>query len=435
MNIRIVYIVWLFCSVLQVQGAGLHEIKRQDQKRQYPDSLVVKDRKLNVSGYMQVQYQYAETDVDGYNFKLAGKANPYEQTELKSFGRFGIRRGRMRFSFEDRWVQTAFQTNITEKGINVIDAFLKMKDPWFGTNMLKAGIFEPPFGHEVAYSASRNESLERARIIQSLFPEECDLGAMLTLQAAETSPWHILKLESGLFAGNGIRPPIDSRMDFVAHLTATGEFGYRMTVSGGLSTYLGGVLQRDNAVYTVKDNVFVLDSRTEKNIGKYAKRQYIGFDAQFRMNTTAGCTQLKGEYIAGKHPGNANGAYGFKYVAMESVEPVYMRKISGGYVLLTQGLGKTPFTAVVKYDWYNPNTEISGNHIDSKGEIAMTNLGFGFLWLVYQELKLTVYYNIVKNETTDKLKNRMDANGKITEYGYEGDRKDNVFSLRLQYVF
>ena len=435
MGIRLISIVCLLCGVLHVQGTGLPERQRHDWKKQPLDSLVVAARKLNVTGYMQVQYQHAETDADGYNVKLANRANSYEQNGLKSFDRFGIRRGRIKLVYEDGLTQTEFQTNITEKGINVVDAYLRVKDPWIGTNMLKAGIFEPPFGHEVAYSASRNESLERAHIIQSLFPDECDLGAMLTLQAAESSPWHILKLESGLFAGNGVRPQIDSRMDFAVRLSAAKTFGNLFALNGGMSVYLGSVRQSDSSVFEVKDNAFIVNSRSENNIGKYVKRQFIGFDVQFRANTTAGCFQLRSEYIFGKLPGNTAGAYGFKYIAMEAVEPVYMRKMSGGYVLLAQDLGKTPFTAVIKYDRYNPNTEISGNHIDSKAEITMSTIGFGMLWFVYPELKLTVYYNIVKNETTDKLKNRTDANGTITGYGYEGNRKDNVFSLRLQYVF
>ena len=435
MKIGIVSIVFLFCGLLKIQSAGLSETERQELKKEPLDSLSVKSPKLKVSGYMQVQYQYAETDADGYTFKTGNRENRIEQEELKSFGRFGIRRGRIKITFDDGLVQTAFQTNITEKGLNIIDASLNVKDPWLGSNMFKAGIFETPFGHEVAYSASLHESPERSRIMQSLFPDECDLGVMLTLQPAATSPWHFLKLEAGLFAGNGIRLQIDSRMDFAGHLTATRAIGTNMTVSGGFSTYLGGMLQYDSSVYTVKDQAFVLTGKSESNIGKYAKRQYVGLDAQFRMNTAAGLTHMRAEYISGIHPGNASCAYGFKYNAMESEGPVYMRKISGGYVLLSQELGRTPFTAVVKYDRYNPNTEISGNYIDSKGEITMSNFGFGFLWTVYQGLKMTAYYNIVKNETTDKLKNTTDTTGKITAYGYENDRKDNVFTLRLQYKF
>jgi hypothetical protein len=406
-------------------------------------------KKLKVSGYIQAQYQYAETDADGINFKLSNRANAYEQKELDSYGRFGLRRGRIKFTYDEGIASGVVQIDVTEKGIsgdrNVVtfkDVYLSVKDPWIGTNSFKAGIFDRPFGHEIAYSSSRRESPERARIIQSLFPDERDLGAMLTLQAAKTSPWNILKLEAGMFAGNGIKPQFTSHMDFIGHLSVTKVIGSDITIGGGVSAYLGGVFQNDSSVYKMKDKKFILDSKTVDNIGKYAKRQYIGFDIQFGATTVAGLTQLRGEYILGQHPGNATGAYEFKFNGMPPADaPVYLRKISGGYLILTQDFGKTPFTAVVKYDWYNPNTDVSGNDIaatgsgTTKGDIAMSNIGMGLIWRINPALRLTAYYDIVSNETTENLKDKKDSDGKITQYGWEGNRKDNVFTLRLQYKF
>ena len=406
-------------------------------------------KKFKVSGYIQAQYQYAETDADGINFKLTNRANAYEQQELESYGRLGIRRGRIKFTYDEGIASGVVQIDVTEKGIsgdrNVVtfkDVYLSIKDPWIGTNSFKAGVFDRPFGHEIAYSSSRRESPERARIIQSLFPDERDLGAMLTLQAAKTSPWNILKLEAGMFAGNGIKAQFTTHMDFIGHLSVTKVIGSDITIGGGVSAYLGGVFQNDSSVYVMKDNQFVLDSKTVDNIGKYAKRQYIGFDLQFSAYSAAGLTNLRGEYIFGEHPGNASGAYEFKFNGLPPAEaPIYMRKIAGGYVILAQDLGKLPFTALVKYDWYNPNTEVSGNDIaaagsgTTKGDINMSNIGMGLIWRINPALRLTAYYDLVGNETTDNLPDTKDEDGKITKYGYEGNRKDNVFTLRLQYKF
>ena len=409
-------------------------------------------KKLKVSGYIQAQYQYAECDADGINFKLANRANAYETKELESYGRFGIRRGRVKFTYEEGIASGVVQIDVTEKGIssdrNVVtfkDVYLNVKDPWIGTCSFKAGVFDRPFGHEIAYSSSRRESPERARIIQSLFPDERDLGAMLTLQPAKTSPWNILKLEAGMFSGNGIKPQFTSHMDFIGHLSVTKVIGSDITIGGGVSAYLGGVFQNDSSVFVMENNKFILDSKTSDNIGKYAKRQYIGFDFQFGATTTAGLTQLRAEYIFGEHPGNSGGAYDFKFNGLPPADaPVYMRKIAGGYVILTQDLGKLPFTAVVKYDWYNPNTEVSGDDIavadskTTKGDIAMNNIGLGLMWRINPALRLTAYYDLVNNETTENLKDeKKDPNdpNKITKYGWEGNRKDNVFTLRLQYKF
>ena len=421
-------------AAVMAQETELTPVEQLKQRTETLENAMKTLQKFKVSGYIQTQYQYCETDADGNNFKLAKGRNTQETKDLDGFGRFGVRRGRIKFTYTDGLVEGVFQPDFTEKGVSFKDVYLSVKDPWFGTNSFKTGIFDRPFGHEIAYSSSRRESPERSRIVQSLFPDERDLGAMLTLQANKNSPWNILRLEVGLFAGNGIRPQIESKMDFIGHLSVAKNIGDNILIGGGVSTYLGSMYQGDSSVFVMKDNKFVLDSKNADNIGKYAKRQYFGLDLQFSMMTAAGLTQLRSEYIFGEHAGNKFSAYSFKTETLPT-DATYMRKIAGGYVILTQDLGTTPFTFIAKYDWYNPNTEVSGNDITNKGEILMSNIGLGAIWRINNALNLTAYYDIVKNEKTDKLKNTKNADGKITAYGYENDRKDNVFTLRLQYKF
>jgi hypothetical protein len=187
------------------------------------------------------------------------------------------------------------------------------------------------------------------------------------------------------------------------------------------------------------DKKWELKSSEASNIGKYAKRQYVGFDLQFNTMTAAGLTQLRGEYIFGEHAQNAAGSWNYKFTAVQS-GPVYMRKINGGYVMLMQDLGQIPFTVLAKYDWYNPNTGISGNDIGassgtSANDITKSNIGVGIYWRINPALRLTAYYDLVRNDTTNQLTDTKDDSGKITAYGYENDRKDNVFTLRIQYKF
>jgi hypothetical protein len=264
-----------------------------------------------------------------------------------------------------------------------------------------------------------------------------DLGVLLTLQPSKASPLNIFKLEAGLFAGNGIKPQFTSHMDFIGHLSVTQLIGDNSVVTAGVSAYLGGTLQRNPLSYVMKDNVWTVESDTKDNIGKYAKRRYFGFDAQWNIISAAGLTQVRGEYISGEHPGELSGAYPFNFNSLPPETPVYMRKINGGYVILTQDVGKTPFSAVLKYDWYNPNTQIAGNDIQQgqAGEITMSNIGVGLYWRINPALRLTAYYDIVMNETTDRWNETKDQSGKVTAYGYNKNRKDNVFTLRLQYRF
>ena len=418
--------VWIIACICLFSSGMLKAQDKSEKLEQKTQLLESSRNKFTLSGYIQAQYQYAQTDADGINFKMAQRKNAYETAEQKDFGRFGLRRGRLKLTYEEGIAAGVVQIDVTEKGINTDrnvvtfkDIYLQVKGPWAGNNMLKAGVFYRPFGFEIAYSSSRRESPERSRIIQSLFPDERDLGLSLTLQP----PLRMLKFEGGLFAGNGIKPQFTNRMDFIGRLSITKDASF----GAGVSAYLGGVLQQHEQTYKMKDKTWVIVSETPHNIGKYAKRRYIGFDAQYSVKTVAGLTQIRGEYIFGEHPGNEAAAYPFNFNGLPPVTAVYIRKINGGYALLTQDLGKTPFTFVAKYDWYNPNTQISGNQITNSGEITVSTIGFGLYWHVNQALRLTAYYDFVRNETTNQL--RDDA------YSWDKDRKDNVFTLRLQYRF
>ena len=443
MKVKFLFIVCaclLGFGVLKAQE--LSELEELDTRASTLENSVRLLQKFKVSGYIQAQYQYAQTDADGTNFKLTQRRNAYETAELKDFGRFGLRRGRFKLTYEDGIASGVVQIDVTEKGTssdrNVVmfkDIYLQVKDPWFGTSNLKAGIFDRTFGHEISYSSSRRESPERSRIFQSLFPDERDLGVALTLQPPTSSPLKIFKLEAGLFAGNGIKPMFTNHMDFIGHLTMTQPIGYNALLSGGISAYLGGTLQQNAETYVVKNNDWVLDSDSKDNIGKYAKRQYFGIDLQFSTLSAAGLTYLRGEYIFGEHGGEAGGAYGFNFNGLPPSTPVYMRKINGGYALLTQDLGESPFSVIIKYDWYNRNTGISGNDVKNANDLSMSNIGLGMYWRINPALRLTAYYDIVKNETTDKLTATKNEDGKITANGWDKDRNDNVFTLRLQYKF
>ncbi|MCL1937083.1 MAG: hypothetical protein FWF52_01640 [Candidatus Azobacteroides sp.] len=454
------------------QEAELSPIEEVQRKIEDIENQVIQLNKLKISGFIQAQYQYGEAAADGINFKLAKKANAYESSAfypgttdykgLDDFNRFGIRCGRFKFTYEEGIVSGVAQIDITDKGINdpnvpgrnVVlfkDLYIHVKDPWIGSNSFRVGVFERSFGNEIDYSSSRRETPERGRAAQSIFPEERDLGLLLTLQAAKTSAWNFLKLEAGLFTGNGIKPQIDNHMDFLGRLSATKNIGSNASIRGGVSFYRGGVLQSDSSTYEMRGNRFVLESDSRTNIGKLAKRQYLGFDVQFNMITEAGLSQIRGEYVFGEQPGTARSSYSFGLDDIPS-GPVYMRNVRGGYVLLVQDLGRSPLTALAKYDWYDPNTGVSGNNIAAPnlltnetdqptvagaGDVAMSNIGVGLVWRINSALKLTAYYDFVSNEKTKNSKNSTvsETDSRITQYGWEGNRKDNVFTLRLQYKF
>lgn len=348
-----------------------------------------------VSGYVQSQFQWGEKDA-------ALKVGTANENPEESFSRIGIRRGRIKFGYEEGLASGVFELDLTDKGVGVKDAYLNIKDPWSGTNALRAGIFDRPFGNEISYSSSRLESPERSTLCQTLFPDEKDLGVMLLLQPSKTSAWNFLKLESGLFAGNAINRETDSRLDFISHLSVDKSLGSDARIGGGVSYYNGGVFQGTATVYSVNDKAFLLNDNAG-NKGAFAKREYFGVDAQFSIMGALGMSQIRAEYLFGKQPG--------------------VKYFTGGYVIFIQDFGQSPLSAVLKYDWYNPNTPLSGDENLTEGDISQNTFGLGLLWRTTRNIRLQAYYEINKNETSAGIDK------------YREDLKDNVFTLRLQYKF
>lgn len=374
-------------------------------------------KKIKISGYIQTQYQHGEKDA-------LLKVGTRNESREESFDRMGIRRGRVKVSYEEGLLSGVFQLDMTEKGVFLRDAYFNAKDPWWGTSSLRLGVYNLPFGYEVTYSSSRRESPERAAVLEALFPDMRDLGALVQLRPSKTSPLHFLQLDMGVFAGNGIQQETDSRKDFLAHLSAKKEIN-NLKIGVGLSYYHGEVYQGTENVYTMQGSVFRLDNHPD-NKGKYAKREYFGIDGQLAFASSLGKSKLHAEYLYGQQPGAQLHTKSHSASSLPIID-TYIRDFRGGYLMFVQGLGKLPVSAVVKYDWYDPNTRAKGDEIGLNNtglaDIAVQAFGIGALWQINEQLLLQGYYQINKNEQSANLPE------------YTHDRKDNTFTLRAQYLF
>ena len=418
-------IITLYCCLCLVAAGFAQEepelspVERLEQQNAVIDETLNVLKRFKVSGYIQTQYQWGEKDA---SLKVgASNANSDE-----SFNRVGIRRGRIKFTYEDKIASGVFQLDMTEKGVGIKDAYLAVRDPWVGAGILKGGIFDRPFGHEISYSSSRRESPERSTVFQTLFPEERDLGIIaLTLQAPKTSTWNFLKFDAGLFAGNGIKLETDNRKDFIGHLSATRNIGSAAKWGLGASYYNGSVYQGTEKVYNMVGRGFVLNEHSE-NKSQFAKREYIGVDGQFSIMSILGLSQVRAEYLFGSQPGSAANSKS-PNSSTPIVTDTYLRNFGGGYVIFTQDFGSLPLSAVFKYDWYDPNVKVAGDEIGLKNtgvaDIRYQTFGVGMLWRVNKSVRLQAYFDINRNETSGNLAL------------YDADRKDNVFTLRAQYKF
>jgi hypothetical protein len=394
-------------------------------------------KKLKISGYIQAQWQLADS---------SGQLSPFSAGAFpkNADNRFMIRRGRVKFAYEGKLTQFVLQIDATEKGVSLKDAYVNFKDPWLQMFTIQGGVFNRPFGFEIAYSSSMRETPERSRVYQTLFPGERDLGAMLTVQPRKESNFNFIRLNAALVAGNGVAPETDSRKDFIGQLginRTTNDQKFRYAV--GVSYYNGGYFQETKKVYnmtTLADGMtkgFAVDS-TESNKGQYAKREYFGADAQFSLDWLIGVTTLRGEYIFGSQPGTSklNISPANRIIPDIGATDTYNRTFNGGYVYFIQNILNSRHEVVVKYDFLDPNTEVKGTDAKTQisynestiktglggADVAYSTWGFGYNVRIAANVKLMAYYEIVKNEETALA-------------GYSNDVKDNVFTLRAQFKF
>lgn len=394
-------------------------------------------KRLKVSGYIQAQWQL--TDTVGAVTPFSGGAFP-----KYSDNRFALRRGRVKFTYENEFSTYVLQLDATEKGVGLKDAYVAVREPWAQFVTLTTGVFNRPFGYEIAYSSNSRETPERSRIFQTLFPQERDLGAMITLQPMKGSRYDWIKLDLGVFTGNGINGEFDKHKDIIGRLgIAKANREEILKLGLGVSYYNGGVFQGTKFIYTpgtMSDEMttgFLVDS-TSSNKFEFAKRQYIGGDLQLSYFSVLGISTLRAEAIVGKQPGSKSSNVSIASATAPDYD-IYNRTFMGAYIYLIQNIGQTKHQLVLKYDWLDPNIEVAGTDIKTKStnekntglsnaDIMYATLGLGWNYRFNSQVKFSAYYEITGNEVTS-------ISGSNSTNNYTKDLKDNVLTLRVQYRF
>lgn len=319
---------------------------------------------------------------------------------------------------------------------------MTVTEPWLRNFTLTAGIFNRPFGFEIGYSSSKRETPERSRLFQTLFPGERDLGAQLGVSFQEEESFlQYFNLNVGVF--NGMRGTLsenDNNKDII------GRFGIELpfadaglAIDAGASMYMGKVTSRSPISYALgtEDGIktLVKDSSVA-TLNKSFERTYMGADVQLYYDLPVlGGLSLRGEFISGTQPSTLKSSSFYA-----STDPIFAeRKVSGFYVNYVQNVGKKN-QFVLKYDVFDPNTEIEGSDIGKKGtgegkvaafnanDIKYSTLGLGWIYHWNGNVKFTAYYEIVKNEEINSA-----ATGALAPF--TKDVKDNVFTFRAQYKF
>lgn len=378
---------------------------------------------IAITGYLQTQYQRAQSagisSFSGGDFAENSK------------DRFMIRRGRLKIDRADKYSSIVFQIDATQNGVQLMDAFIQLHQPDSKALLFTAGLFNRPFGHSIVYSSGYRDFPERARVFQTLMPRERDLGAMLTFRPE--GKFGFLTAELAVINGSGHSArDYDSKKDIVGNLGFKFDsLAYKKLHLGfGGSFYKGSVRSDTESYFTSNGKGFVKNTSPD-NIDWNAKRDYLGANLQLQYDNTFGTTSFKAEYIGGTQPGvasssNIKGPAASMSFSSQPSTDLYLRPFSGYYLWFTQQIAKSRFSALLAYDSYDPNRDISeteigaANNNTTAADIKFNTLGYGMACLINSRMKLTVYNEHVMNDPTQLA-------------GYMEDLKDDVFTVRLQY--
>lgn len=389
-------------------------------------SMVKKFNHVRISGYIQPQFQVAQSQ-GAKSFNGGDFAATVDN-------RFMLRRGRLRFDYanfnekEMPKVQFVFQFDGTERGVNIRDFWGRIFENKYDCFNLTMGMFARPFGFEVNLSSSDRESVERGRMSQILMKTERDMGAMVSFAPQRKDhPLKRLQIDLGIFNGQGLASTADydSYKDIIGRIQwKNTPLSKNVSLSLGASYLYGGIRQNNKSIYSINKNALDFSAFTDTlQIGARAPRTYIGADAQLKIRNALGNTELRAEYIKGTQTAISTSS---ETPAVAVADPLYSRSFDGAYFYLLQNVGKKHQFGI-KYDWYDANTRVKGLEIkkDTKlgaADLKYNTLGLGYIFYMNDNLKWVLWYDIVKNEKTQLA-------------GLTEDLKDNVFTFRMQYRF
>jgi hypothetical protein len=179
----------------------------------------------------------------------------------------------------------------------------------------------------------------------------------------------------------------------------------------GANHYFGHNLAKTNQY--VKNSDGTLDSLN--NVWRYLDKHWTGGEVRIYADVLGGLS-IKGEYVAGINS-VASTVASTATMAQKKASPNTYNNFAGYYITLVKNIGAKN-QAVVRYDYYDPNTKLSG---DAAGS-SLYYKTWAIAWQYYlnDNIRLTAQYTMPKNETN--ASNLSDI-------------KDNLFTIRVQAKF
>lgn len=373
-------------------------------------------KKFKVTGYIQADYSINDIwNAEGTQHGIANGAGNFVSNG------FSLRRARAKFIYKaTEGIKFVLQPDFSFDRVAMNDAYVVLNDRWTNTFALTAGQFDRP-NYEVEYSSGAMEQLERTRMSTTIYPAQKEQGARLTANF-ETKYKLPLKLTFAVLNGNfglgtttnQIRD-IDNKKDIMARAVYSLKFpSTGLNVDFGANGYFGKtMILAGQPTFTVSD---VNNQDKLINIGDALKKQWFGAEMQVYYKSLGGMA-LKAEYISGTNSGTTNPLQaGFGRDAE--------RNFSGWYTQLIKNLGKK-HQASLRHDVFDANTRLSGNQVNNAADLKYSTWALSYIYFFDENIKINVGYTLPINEKS--------ANpGLVGTDFVNRDRKDNVFTIRLQ---
>lgn len=358
-------------------------------------------KKLKLTGYMQVRFDYADSSKSGLN-------NEAKSSSISAFGNnFYIRRARLKVTYEPSPLTSkyVFYFNFGRSGFpTILEAYAQLFKPLNPAREyvldLTFGQFNVPFGYEIEYSSSKRDFGERSQAENALFPGERDRGVNLNFDIQKPISW---KVNFALLQGRGIGTGSTEWQDFTKPKDMIGRL--RLNYKSyylGISYYQGQTYVEPvafSSTWTDIDQDLVVDSGevsyTQAKNSKLFDKVRRGVDAQLYFDFLPfGGTALRGEYYQGFGVGSND------------------TRFQGYYGWLSQQL-TTKFGLAYRYDSWDPNARESskGNRVDQHDFV------FHYYWDA--NTRISLEYILPKDESVAGAK----------------DRKDNIFRVQTLFVF
>ncbi|MCW2119195.1 hypothetical protein [Flavobacterium sp. 7A] len=398
------------------------KLKSLDDKLSKMSGDVDKVKKLHISGYVQAQYEkYDYWNASGSSHGIA--ATPGAPAITNSFM---LRRARVKFSYKPvDQVEFVMCPNFDVDKVQFKDVYVQLNDRWTKIFTLTMGQFLRPTTYEIDYSSSSREFAERSLMSRSLYPSEREQGAKL--EANFTTKYNFpLKLTLAVVNGNfgegaltNQIKDVDGSKDLIGRASYSLKFPkQKLAIDFGGHTYLGNntVIAAPTTIYTDVNN-----KPFTPKIGDKLRKDLFGAEIQIYWDFLGGLS-LKSEYIRGTYSGQS-----YSSEINSSFTGDRVRNVQGAYVTLVKNIDKKNQLGF-RWDMFDANTKLSGNAVNSVGDLKYNNYAFSYLYQFSSNVRIMASYLMPINEKS--------ANIALVGTDYANkDVKDNTFTLRLQAKF